>query len=188
MSQHVREKEWAKKLRDEIDSCIRIKGISTHVNLEVPYKFEMFECTEVRGEKPKGKPIGYATDILIREDISTERWKPRVIVELKINSINTHDSITYSEKAYAHKSVFPYLRYGIVIGNHRGPIPWRLHRHGVHFDFMMVITSIKPTKTEISKLTGILKSEIDASRKVESIIFKQNALDCRTLHRKLCLD
>jgi hypothetical protein len=115
------EKEWAKQLRDAIASSVQSEEISAHVYKRVPYKFEMLEC----GDIPTYRPIGYATDILIREDVSNDRWKPRVIIELKINSINTHDSITYSEKAYAHKSVFPYLRYGIVIGNHKGPILWR---------------------------------------------------------------
>jgi hypothetical protein len=186
MNKKVKEKDW--ELRTTIDSIIRAKRISTHVDVKVPYKYELLECADIPSEIPKGNPIGYETDILIREDLPNGRWKPRVIVELKINSVNTHGSITYSEKAYAHKSVFPYLRYGIVIGNHEGPIPWRLHRHGMNFDFMMVISAFKPTKAEVAKLSRILASEIEASRQIERIVYKQDALDCRALHRKLCLD
>src|SRR3954470_21014134 len=122
----MNEKKWAKQLRNEIASCIRSKNVTVDVGIKVPYKFEVLECGK---KKPDGKPIAYATDVLIREKRPSGLWKPRVVIELKINSINSHDAITYSEKAYAHKTVFPYLRYGLVLGNHARPIPWRLYRH-----------------------------------------------------------
>lgn len=184
----ITEKEWAEKLRESIAAGIQTNEVSVHVGKRVPYRFEMLECSDDRKAKPVSKPIGYATDILVRQDVGNGKWKPRVVIELKINSINTHDSITYSEKAYAHKAVFPYLRYGIVIGNHKGPIPWRLYRHGLNSDFMMVIAGFEPTEKELAELGGILNEEIEASRQVETIIYKQSAFKYRTLHRELILD
>ena len=52
--------------------------------------------------------IGYETDILIFEKFDKKRWKPRIIIETKINSVTTHDAITYSQKAQTHKYVHPY--------------------------------------------------------------------------------
>ncbi|GAB4286004.1 MAG: hypothetical protein Kow0081_4020 [Candidatus Dojkabacteria bacterium] len=59
-------------------------------------------------------------------------------IEAKINSVTTHDAITYSQKAQTHKNVHSYLRYGILIGNRKDyALPGRLFRHGQHFDFML---------------------------------------------------
>ena len=35
--------------------------------------------------------------------LSTNRWKPRVVVEAKLGSITTHDAITYNQKAATHR-------------------------------------------------------------------------------------
>jgi hypothetical protein len=52
----------------------------------------------------------------------------------------------------------------------------------------MVIPAFKPTKAELVKLGDILDDEIDASRQVERIIYKQTPVTYRTLHRKLCIE
>jgi hypothetical protein len=38
---------------------------------------------------------------------------PKVVMEFK-KGITTHDVITYNNKAQRHKSIYPYLRYGII--------------------------------------------------------------------------
>ena len=79
----------------------------------------------------------FVTDLLIYEKLNNS-IKPRVIIESKIQSVTTHDAITYSYKAQCHKNVIPYLWYGIMLGN-RGeyPLPGRLSRHGTNFDFLL---------------------------------------------------
>jgi len=70
-------------------------------------------------EPGDSKYIKYETDLLVYQKINNEKWKPRIIIEGKINSVTTHDAITYSQKASTHKNVHPYVRYGILIGNRK---------------------------------------------------------------------
>ena len=82
------------------------------------------------------KHNGVETDLLVFE--KTDIIKPRIIIESKINSVTTHDAITYIYKAQTHKNVTPYIRYGIMLGNRKHyPLPGRLFRHGTNFDFMI---------------------------------------------------
>lgn len=87
-------------------------------------------------------------------------WKPRVVVEATVGSITTHDAITYSHKAANHKSVFPYLRYGIMLGNHQHhPLPGRLYRHGTQFDFMISFQRHDLTQKEREAFRDLLLEE-----------------------------
>lgn len=89
-------------------------------------------------EKLRHRILRAQTDLSIVEHIDAERWTPRVVVEAKLGSVTTHDAITYSEKAATHRSVHPYLRYGIMLGEREHhPLPGRLYRHGAQFDFMV---------------------------------------------------
>ena len=105
--------------------------------------------------------------------------------------MTTHDAITYSEKASTHKRVHPYLRYGIILGN-RGtyPLPGRLFRHGLHFDFMASWIDFEPTENELNILTAILLDETKASRKLQKMIFESQSSSRKrytALHRPLRL-
>lgn len=125
-----------------------------------------------RHNQPRPNLKHYETDLLVTERLETGGWTPRVVVETKLKTVNTHDSITYSQKAGAHKNVHPYLRYGILIGN-RGAqaLPGRLFRHGAQFDFMMVIRGIEATPAELDTLVDLLSEEAEASRLLERIVF-----------------
>ena len=106
-------------------------------------------------------------------------------------SITTHDAITYSQKALSHKTVHPYLRYGIMLGNRqRYPLPGRLYRHGAHFDFMISFAGTRPTELEMDRFTEIMGAEIAASRQLEKIIYESRLRDrdrYTVLHKRLCL-
>lgn len=71
----------------------------------------------------------FETDMVIYEKVD-DKIKARVIVESKVDSVTTHDAITYSNKANYHKNVIPFVRYGIMCGN-RGsyPLSGRLFSH-----------------------------------------------------------
>jgi len=60
---------------------------------------------------------GYETDLLVYDINKAGDWIPRVVVECKSGSVTTHDALTYSTKAFTHKHVHPYLRYGILAPN-----------------------------------------------------------------------
>ena len=71
-------------------------------------------CEERRNPKRgPGHLYAFQTDILVRK---ARPAIPLVVVELKFSNFNTHDIITYSAKATRHKQIYPYLRYGFVLG------------------------------------------------------------------------
>lgn len=70
----------------------------------------------------------YETDLVIKEKINNY-YIPRIIIESKYGNITTHDAITYSNKAQAHKNLYVGLRYVIMLGNIPN-IPARLLQHG----------------------------------------------------------
>lgn len=58
----------------------------------------------------------YEVDLLIKEKRGNCSI-PKLIIESKYGEITIHDTITYSNKAKAHKDLYSGLRYGLMIGN-----------------------------------------------------------------------
>lgn len=83
---------------------------------------------------------------------------PRVVIELKFGGVTTHDTIVYSEKARRIKAVYPFVRYGLVLGHHK-KVPARVLRLGTEFDFIVAVDR-RPTQEQEDHLTGILLEEI----------------------------
>lgn len=185
------ERDWVKTFIPKIETYLRKNSDNIRVTdgLKLPYSSEIKMYT---GENPSGfNQICYETDILIYEQFGTNNWKPRIIIEAKINKVTTHDAITYSQKAQTHKYVHPYLRYGILIGNREHyPLPGRLFRHGHHFDFMQSWKDYKADDNEWFELMRIIESEIEASIKLEEILFNSRSRTREKytmLHRPLIL-
>ena len=186
------ERAWV----DRIAECLRnltLNGsgkLDVFVGKRIPYRYEVLEHDPLKPVDTRA--IAYETDLVIAEVLQEGHWKPRLIIEAKITSINTHDAITYSQKATSHKSVYPYLRYGIILGNRRNfPLPGRLYRHGIAFDFMMSFKTFEPTTTEIARLNSLILEEVRASQQLEKIIYdsrKKNRDHFTVLHRKLHLE
>jgi hypothetical protein len=131
--------------------------------------------------------MGYQTDILVRDELADDLWVPRVVIECKLGGVTTHDALTYSAKADTHKQVHPYLRYGILIGNHGGEaVPRRLFRHGACFDFMAAWKAMGPSDEEWRGLIDVLRQEIEASRQIEKLV-SQNSSKYSLVHRRLIL-
>lgn len=183
----MNEKEWveliAEKSRRSVVSHSEALRIET--GLKLPYGYEILEYRQ----NPQPTAVKFQTDMAIVEDVGDGRWKPRVVLEAKVRSITTHDAITYSQKASAHRAVHPYLRYGVMLGN-RGkyPLPGRLYRHGTQFDFMISFKGYEPTENEMVDFVRLLHMEIDASRALEKIIYESRRPDrdrYTVLHRRL---
>lgn len=128
---------------------------------------------------------------MIVEHGPASTWKPRLIIELKVKTVTTHDAITYSQKALSHKNVHPFLRYGILMGDRKNyPLSGRLYRHGVYFDFMASWVGYNPTEDELEGLLSIIRDEVEASRFLEEIIYNsrsRNRAHFTYLHRPLRL-
>ena len=76
---------------------------------------------------------------------------------MKYGNFTTHDVLTYSTKALKHKGVYPYLRYGFVVGGRR-TITNKFFTHNEGFDFALAMT--KPDEASLSKLLEIIKKQI----------------------------
>ena len=164
----MKETDWAKQVAAKLNE--ELTGYSVEAGKRLTYANEIVEYGE---DNPDYNKMTYQTDILVYESISEKSWKPRVVIETKIDSVTTHDSITYSQKAASHKFVHPYLRYGIFLG-HRGihPLPGRLFRHGAQFDFMISWRDYEPEDYEWAALMEVVEKEINASKQLEDMIFK----------------
>jgi hypothetical protein len=166
--------EWVRSFAPAVDRRLR----ATDVHLSVLTGKKLPYANEIRSYNNDGicdsDIMDYETDLLVTENKDGGIWKPRVIVESKFHgSITTHDAITYSHKAFTHRQVHPYLRYGILIGEREHyPLPGRLFRHGTQFDFMMSWVGANPTKNEMDNLIDLLLKEVTASRSMEEIIYE----------------
>ena len=186
------EREWVKTLVPLMEKSLSniAENIRVKEGLRLPYSSEIKMYS---GKNPSEfNQIGYETDILVYEQFDSENWKPRIILETKIDSVTTHDAITYSQKAQTHKNVHPYLRYGILIGNRKSySLPGRLFRHGQHFDFMLSWKDFNANNNEWVEFNNILKKEINASKKLEEILFNSRSRTREkftVLHRPLLLN
>jgi hypothetical protein len=189
----MREREWmavvlsliAPPLR-EADSTLQVRQGAT-----LPYACEILELSETAETRTHTNVRGYQTDLLVIEVVKKERWKPRLVIEGKLGGITTHGAITYSEKAATHKQVFPFLRYGILMGHRKDyPLPGRLFRHGLYFDFMLSWRAHKPAGYELQALLDLVLSEVAASRKMEELLYENrdpNRTRYYMLHRPLRL-
>jgi hypothetical protein len=108
----LNEKEWIKEVKKRLEKEIFFKDTnpSFYDGRKIPYSFEIISYKD--NEPEETNPIKYETDLIICQNLSENEWKPRIIIEGKLNSVTTHDAITYSQKAAIHINVHPFLRYG----------------------------------------------------------------------------
>ena len=152
----MRETEWVELVADAVEPGLTHSNESLKVRTQVkiPYGYEI----RAYGDEPETEAISFATDFVVIEDNPDGSWKPRVVVEAKVGSVTTHDAITYSNKAAHHRAVFPYLRYGIMLGNRQHyPLPGRLYRHGTQFDFMISFKEHELSPKEIEAFRNLFQ-------------------------------
>lgn len=180
------EKEWVQSIIPAIEKVLQKKD----KQLFIKEAFKLLYALEVKSytENEPNKPVDsrFETDILIGEK-KNGTWIPRVVIEAKLGSVTTHDAITYSQKAMAHKNVHPYLRYGIIVGKIPN-IPGRLIRHGNNFDFMLAVEGYKPSPARLKVIVKLLLDEVEASRRIENMIYDSRSktkAELMVLHRPL---
>ena len=170
----MRENQWT----DTIKTLINESGLGNELFadtlVKMPYSNEIISYN-VEFQDAELRTNGFETDLLIFEK-KDEHIKPRVIIESKINSVTTHDAITYSYKSQQHKSITPYIRYGIMIGNRKHhPLPGRLYRHGTNFDFMIQFQSFELTEEEKEVFLDLLVKEVKYSKQLEELIYSSRS-------------
>ena len=185
----MNEKQWVETIKEYLLLCKLSKNIKIDTLTKLPYAYEILEYNqEFKPLKDSNKP--FETDLLIYEQ-DGDVIKPRIIIEAKLGGITTHDAITYSYKAQNHKSITPFIRYGIIIGDREHyPLPGRLFRHGTNFDFMMSFQAVEISAFEKTTFTNLLKKELQYSQQLEEI-FTNNRSSTRNryfvLHKELKL-
>lgn len=118
-------------------------------------------------EKPSRGNLAFETDILIKKNNI-----PLVVIETKYGGFSTHDVLTYSNKALKHKEVYPYLRYGFIVGNTK-IIQNRFFTHNTGFDFAMALDHT--SKNELDKFIEVITKQIESSEKLLNILSEKNA-------------
>lgn len=124
----MREVEWVKTFAPTVEVRLQLadKSLAVSTGRKLPYANEIRAYVDTKIYDSDF--MAYEADLLVTENIEDGIWIPRIIVEAKFGgSITTHNAITYSHKAFTHRQVHPYLRYGILIGERKHyPLPGRL--------------------------------------------------------------
>jgi len=168
------EKQWVETIKEYLQSINLSDNIKIDTLTKLPYAYEILEYNK-QFKPTKDNSMPFETDMLIYEQIG-EVIKPRIIIEAKLEGITTHDAITYSYKAQNHKSITPFIRYGIIIGNRKHyPLPGRLFRHGTNFDFMMSFQKEELNQTEKTTFQDLLKKELLYSKQLEEIFLNSRS-------------
>ncbi len=161
-----------------------VKSLSTHIadavvgsHMSVLYEMPIDDDGVVRmgvdadtGEPIRGRGTGFEQDILVYEQKTEGHTSiiPRVIIEVKYGRVTTHDAIVYSYKAECIKRIYPFCRYGMVIGDVKN-IPGRVLRHGRQFDFVLAL-AYPLLPDQLSRLCSIAASELVTSRLIGSVM------------------
>jgi hypothetical protein len=170
----TREREWVNGFIQKLDKEFK-KTSQKGLVMSAADGTKLAYACEIQSYGVDGQPIvttnKYETDILISDVFDDGRWIPRVIVECKLESVTTHDALTYSAKASSHRAVHPYLRYGLLAGRLADyALPARLIRHGQQFDFMISWKEIKASAAEWKSFCSVILQEVEASRKLQLLL------------------
>lgn len=110
---------------------------------------------------PTRGQYAFQTDILVKD-----KKTPLVVLELKYGGLSTHDVLTYSAKAIKHKEIYPYLRYGLIVGGQE-TVDKRFFTHNVGFDFAIMIEDIAKADEELVK---IIRNQARISEQLKEIL------------------
>jgi hypothetical protein len=142
------EKVFQSKLRVLLES--RLNDYRVREGAPLPYKLEI----GTDGSPSSAGKYAFKTDLLV-EKITPPI--PLVVIELKVRDITTHDIITYSHKAQRHEEIYPYLRYGLVVGQ-GGPLTAKFLTHNEAFDFAL---SIPNADDGVEALAVVLRRQLN---------------------------
>jgi hypothetical protein len=149
-----------KLLKEKLAGYNVVKGENLLYKLMIDSQGNLQPKPEILADPKRGQ-LAFQTDILVKND-----RVPLVVVELKVGGFSTHDVLTYSTKATKHKEVYPYLRYGLVIGE-KGKIDKRFFTHNVGFDFAMAMGNIEDN---VEELVEIIREQLRAAESMLEIL------------------
>jgi hypothetical protein len=170
----MNEKQWAENVKEFLSSIMLSNNIKIDTLTKLPYASEIMEYN-INFEPQRPTNMLFETDILLYEQ-NNDIIKPRIIIETKLRRVTTHDAIVYSYKAQNHKTITPFIRYGIIIGNRRHyPLPGRLFRHGINFDFMMSFQKEEIDRDEKEVFKELVEKELRYSNQIEEMFLNNRS-------------
>lgn len=122
----------------------------------------------INPKKPMRGQSAFQTDLCVFEQIDPDTKIPRVVLEFK-PGLTTHDVLIYNSKARRHKQIYPYLRYGLVVGEY-SEVPGKFFTHNDALDFFVAAASYKANRLH-EIIAKLLRAEVHSSRQLEKVIF-----------------
>ena len=161
--------ELVDRLRPQIEGYVVETGKSLFYSLSIDEQGNVPLSLNKEDQPTRGGGTGFEQDILIYERVDGQTSiAPRVVAEVKFRGVTTHDALVYSEKAKRIRSIYPYMRYGMILGDMEN-IPPRVLRLGVEFDFILRVSN-PASQGEFNTLMKILLDELDTSRKLGKVL------------------
>lgn len=128
--------------------------------------------------RPTRGTLSFQVDILIKKD-----KLPLVVIETKFGRFTTHDVITYSTKALKHKDIYPYLRYGLIVGGKR-IISNKFFTHNLGFDFALAIENAENAEN-INEFIGLIKKQIKSAEFLLEVLKDKNQTKYYSSHLEI---
>jgi hypothetical protein len=174
-----REDEFTDRLASVLESLLTPHRVGRKRSLLYDLSFDHKGNVTMGVDPDTGTPVrgqgrGFEQDILIFDDSTDSHTSviPRVVLEIKVGSVTTHDVIVYSEKADRIRRVYPYVRYGFILGG-MANIPGRVLRLGQRFDFVAIISE-QLAESEVAEFGELLREEAAASIKMTELLFARS--------------
>jgi hypothetical protein len=146
------------ELKNSLPGCVITSGES------LIYKFFIDAQGRLQPQtiqKPKRGHLAFQTDLMVKK---INPPVPLVVIEVKFGRFTTHDVLTYSAKATRHKEIYPYLRYGLIVGGVK-KIQHRFFTHNSGFDFAVAIEKSE----NLSEVTEIVKQQLQAAERMLTV-------------------
>ena len=112
----MNESSFRENIKEKIEKNLDTDKYAVKSNKNLLYKVTVNKNFEFEPNDPKNPKRGnyaFQTDLLITKN---DNYLPLVVIETKYGGFSTHDILTYSTKALKHKEVFPFIRYGLLVG------------------------------------------------------------------------
>lgn len=163
----MNETEFSNMIRVFLDR--ELEGYEIKSKKPILYKLIINQKGEIEPancKNPTAKNLAFETDLLIQKNNI-----PLVICEIKYGRFTTHDVLIYSNKALKHKGVYPYLRYGFVVGGCQN-ITNKFFTHNEGFDFALAMHKLDDDT--LKKLLKIIQSQISNAELLMNMLEEKN--------------
>ena len=166
------EHDWIASVRSRLTEALPDLTVEAERKRRYAQEIRDYEVPEpgtplsLKGDESVGP---FAVDLLVGEEVSASVWRPRVALEVKIG-ISPQDAGSDAQKAFLHKTVSPYLRYGVLLLGAAGDSRELLIPQKGHFDFVLSLPGMELTPPDIGTLAKLIRQEVGASRRLEELV------------------